>query len=214
MPSRAICRTRSMKSCRATRSRPVVGSSRTSARGDVTSARASSTRRASPLDNSSSQRRARWLAPIRSSASAACLPHLVGDHAVAQDAVRGEKAGEHRGLAGDAALAVAGDEPLVQVGRHDAELRSQVEHVPVVAAEHAHRSTGRRRCTSARTSCVSSLTSSDLPGAVGTDDGGVLALLDRQGEASRTARSPLMTVASCSSRTGELMRKFKVESAK
>ena len=71
--------------------------------------------------------------------------HLVGDRAVAQDAVRREKAGEHRGLARDAALAVAGDEPLMQIGRHDAELRSQLEHVPVVVAEHADRRLRRRR---------------------------------------------------------------------
>ena len=96
VPARAICRTRSVKSCRATRSRPVVGSSRISARGAVTSARASSTRRASPVDISSRRRFARCAAPMRASASVARLSHLGRYGAVAQNALRREKPGQHR----------------------------------------------------------------------------------------------------------------------
>ena len=31
------------------------------------------------------------------------------------------------------------DEPVMQVGRNDAELRAKLEHVPVVVAKHPHR---------------------------------------------------------------------------
>ena len=65
-------------------------------------------------------------------------PHLIGHRAVAQDALRRDEARQHRRKAGDAPFAVAGDETLMEIGRHDAELRAQLEYVPIVVAKHTH----------------------------------------------------------------------------
>ena len=65
--------------------------------------------------------------------------HVVGDRAVSKDALRRDEAREHRRQPGDAPFAVAADEALMQIGRDDAELRPQLEDIPVVVAEDAHR---------------------------------------------------------------------------
>src|SRR5574338_329850 len=112
VPARAMWRTRSMKSWRATRSSPVVGSSRTSALGAVTSAR----------EHDPPGLAARHLVhpALREVRDAHHLErrrrpaaHVGSDGAVAQDAVGDEKSGKDSGFAGDPAFAVAADEVLM-----------------------------------------------------------------------------------------------------
>ena len=110
------------------------------------------------------------------------VAHLVGDHAVAQDAVRGEEGRDHRRFAGDPALAVAAHELLVQRRRHHAELGAQVRDVPAALAEHPHRLVA----VVARQRPLVVGEQADqhrLAGAVGPDDGGVLARADGQPQA-------------------------------
>jgi len=77
------------------------------------------------------------------------------------------------------------NEPIVQIGRHDAHLRSQLEHVPAFAAEHAN----RRRLIVCRSAEAFALDQGillerqqphqrGLARAVGTQDGGVLTDID------------------------------------
>ena len=99
-------------------------------------------------------------------------------------------AGQHRRLSHDAAFAVAGDEPLMQIGRDDAELGSQLEDIPIAAAEDAdrRRSVGRRQ----RAIFVREQPQQErFPGAVGADDGGVLAGADGQRQAIEDAATGL-----------------------
>jgi hypothetical protein len=65
--------------------------------------------------------------------------HLVGHDAVTENAVGHEECGKHGRLARDAALAVASHEALMEVSRHDPELRAQFRDVPAVLAEDANR---------------------------------------------------------------------------
>ena len=74
------------------------------------------------------------------------------------------------------------DEPLMQIGRDDAELRSQLEDIPPVVAEHANRRRAVGR--SERAVLVRQQPDEDrFPRAVGTDDGRVFAGGDGQREA-------------------------------
>jgi hypothetical protein len=66
-------------------------------------------------------------------------PGLHRSSCVSKNPVGRDERREHRRLGRDPPFAVPGDEALVQVGRYDPELRSQLEHMPVAAAEHAHR---------------------------------------------------------------------------
>src|SRR5439155_7640443 len=113
--------------------------------------------------------------------------HLVADEAVPEDAVRREKAGEHGGLARDEPFAVAGHEPLMQIGRDNAELRSQLEHVPVAGAEHPNH--GRRIIGGSERALLVSqqLDEERFSGTVGADNGCVLAGEDGQREAVENA---------------------------
>ena len=106
-------------------------------------------------------------------------PHLVGDRAVSQDALRGDEAREHRSEPRDASLAVAADESLMQVGRDDAQLRPELEDVPVVAAEDADRRRVIRQRK--RTLFVGEQPNQNgLTCAVRPEDGRVLACADFQ----------------------------------
>ena len=107
--------------------------------------------------------------------------HLVGHDAVAKNPVRHEERRQHGRLARDAALAVARDEALMEVGGHDAELRAQLGDVPPVLAEHAHR---RRPGVGDERALVMRQQADEdgLPGAVRTEDGRVFALANRQPE--------------------------------
>ena len=68
--------------------------------------------------------------------------HRVGHALMPEDAVRREEAGDDGVEAGEDAVRVAVDEAIVEIGGDDAELRSQLEHVPAILAEDADR---RRR---------------------------------------------------------------------
>ena len=100
--------------------------------------------------------------------------HLAGDRSVAKDAVGDQERRQDRGLGGDAPLVVALDEPLVEIGRHDRQLRLQVGDRPAAAPEHAHgrRAVGRRE----RPRIVRQQADEDrLARAVRPENGGVLA---------------------------------------
>ena len=86
-----------------------------------------------------------------------------------------------------APLVVAEHEPVMQIGRDDAELRAQVEHVPVVARRRRGPAARRRSGAAARSSCVSSADERRLAGAVRADDGGVLAGVDGERQAVEDA---------------------------
>src|SRR5437763_367125 len=75
---------------------------------------------------------------IEQRADARRRENLARDGAVAQDALRREKPGEHRRFRADASLVVAEDEPVMQVRGDDAQLRLQIEDVPAILAEDEH----------------------------------------------------------------------------
>ena len=191
-----------MKACRATRSRPVVGSSSTSTRGAVTSARASKhpTRFAARHLVQPPAGQMRHAHPLECLGGAA--PHVRGHDAVAKNPLRREEAGEHRGVRHDTPFVVAEHEAVMQVRRHDAELRSQLEHVPVVLPEYAD-----RRCPVLGERPIFVRQQPDerrFAGAIRAEDGGVLVGPNRQRSGRRGPDAPpLTTVALESSRTGE-----------
>ena len=106
--------------------------------------------------------------------------HRVGDFAIPKYSVRHQKPRQHSGFAGDAALAVAGNETLMEIGRHDAKLRPQLENVPAIAAKNTHR--GRRALVNRKSALVvrQEADQHGFAGPVGTKDGGVLPFANRQ----------------------------------
>jgi hypothetical protein len=84
-------------------------------------------------------------------------------------------------FAADGAGAVPADEPLMEVGGHDAELRPQLEHVPERVAEDPDRRgpliAGERVVLLGQ-----HVDQRRFPRAVRADDGGMLASADRQGQ--------------------------------
>ena len=141
------------------------------------------------------------------------LPHLRRHRPVAQNPLRGEEPREHRGVRHHAPLVVAEDEAVMQIRRDDAELRSQLEHVPVVAAEDPYR--GRAAvCASGRSSCVSSLTNADLPAPFGPRMAVCSSARMVSVRPSRTGRSSLDDGRVGELEDGRVIGKCKVQSGK
>ena len=104
-----------------------------------------------------------------------------------EQAVGREEAGDHGVKADDDAVRVAVDEPIVKIGGDDAQLRSQLEHVPALPAEDPDG--GRAPLFSERILLqCEQLDERRLAGAVRAEDGGVLADADGQRQAIEHAR--------------------------
>ena len=112
--------------------------------------------------------------------------HLLRHGAIAQDALRRKKPREHGCFSRYPSLVVAKHKTVMEIGGDDAELRSQIEDVPSAFAEDQY---GRRSVFVAHRAVVVRQEAHQrrLPGAVGTDDGGVFSRLDRQREAVEDA---------------------------
>jgi hypothetical protein len=113
-------------------------------------------------------------------------PHVLGHDAVAKDAVRDQEARQDGRLTRDAALAVARQEALVEIGRHDPELGTKLGHIPPVLAEDPYR---RRAVRGHKRSLVVGEQADEhgLPGPVGAQDRRMLALPDGQAKAVEDA---------------------------
>ena len=111
--------------------------------------------------------------------------HVVGHDTVAQDAMRDEERREHCRFARNAALAVARDEALMEVGRHD----PSCARVPIRSSGRRTRGRPPSRRLHERPFVVRQQTSTDCQ-PFGPRDGRVLAFADRQPESVKTRRSP------------------------
>jgi len=113
-------------------------------------------------------------------------PHLRRHRAIPEDALRRQESGEHGRLRVDAPLVVAEHEAMVQVGRDNPELRTQLEDIPAGVTEHADR--GRPvLVTHGPVVMREEVDQRRFAGAVRPKDGGVLALVDREREAVEDA---------------------------
>ena len=157
-----------------------MGSSSTSACGRVTSDRAMSTRLASPVDISPSSFPAQMRGVHVGERGNRRVAHRRGHRLTAKESLRGEESRDHGVFPVDLSGAVAGDETLVEIGGHDAELRAKLEDVPSRTAKHLH----GRRLTVLRRQRVGverqQVDQGGLAGPVGTEDRGVLAGPNRQ----------------------------------
>jgi len=89
--------------------------------------------------------------------------------------------GEDSVLGPHASFVVAEDEAVMEIRRDEAELRPQIEDIPVIAAKHPDggRCVSVVRCERAILVCEES-NERRLPGAVGTENRRVLADVDRE----------------------------------
>jgi hypothetical protein len=110
------------------------------------------------------------------------VAHRGGHRLAAKESLRREEARDHGVFPADLPGAVARDETLVEIGGHDAELRAKLEDVPSRTAEHLHG--GRPAVFRGQRVGVErqEVDQRGLAGPVGTEDGGVLAGPDRQGD--------------------------------
>ena len=115
-------------------------------------------------------------------------PHVLRHDAVAKNPLCRKEPRQHRGVRHDPAFVVAEHEAVMQIRRHDAELRPQLEHVPVVLPEYAD---GRRPVRRKRPILVGQQPDEGrFAGAIGAENRGMLVGPNRERKAVEDGTLP------------------------